>query len=74
MEQTKVEQIQDKICDYMLGVDLSKLPMNDLITYSHAYKEMKNNFSFPEFFSGGMCNSSISAPVPVQQEHAPEGE
>lgn len=49
MEKIKVDQIKDKICDYMLSIDLNKLPMYDLISYINAYNQLSGNYSFSGF-------------------------
>lgn len=52
MDKTKIEQIKDKICDYMLAVDLGQLSMYDLNSYISAYKSLEGGFSFPGFGLG----------------------
>lgn len=66
MDINKVEQIKDKICNHMLGVDLSKLPTYELVTYINAYKALEGVSSFPNwaFGSGLGLGVATSNPAP----------
>ena len=57
MEKTKIDQVRDKICDYMLGMDLSKLHLYELITYINAYKTLEGAYPFPGWDPG--CTTGL---------------
>lgn len=62
MDMTKVEQIKEKICDYMLSMDLSKLPTYELVTYIQAYKTLEGMSSFPGL---GFGNLGYASSMPI---------
>lgn len=63
MDKIKSEQLQNKIYDYMLSIDLSKLSLYELIPYINAYKALEGSFPFPGFGLGLGCSSSDTSAV-----------
>lgn len=61
MENTKIEQIKNNICDHMLGIDLDKLSLYELTAYINAFKALEGINPFPGFSFGSLgCATTAS--------------